>query len=372
MKRIILSGGGTGGHIYPAITIAREISKIENVEFLFVGTPGGMESRIIPKEGFKFYPLPAAGLQRRITLENIRVLARTVASLWKAKKIIHHFDPDVVIGTGGYVSGTILLAAALSHVPTLIQEQNVIPGITNKILSHFVDRICLGYEEAKRRFPNQKNCIFTGNPIRPDIMTAERDLSRKQLGIRPDQFMVLVTGGSRGARSINRAMADVHRHFKDDPSICLYHVTGTLGYKNLVQDLHTDSDGNYGAGSRIIRYEYHMPEAMAAADLIICRAGAVSLAELAARGLPSILIPYPYAAEDHQTYNARVFVNKGAARMIVDRMLSPEKLIHNIDELKSNPDLLQDMAAASKSLGKIHAGHDIAEAALQLAERGRK
>lgn len=292
MKRIILSGGGTGGHIYPAVTIARELENVEPVEILFVGTPNGMESRIIPEEGYRFASIPASGLKRKITFENVKILCRTAGSLWKAREILKEFKPDVVIGTGGYVCGPILMAAALSHIPTMIQEQNVIPGVTNKILSHVVDRVALGYKEAKARFPVQDKCVYTGNPTRPAIREAKRDESRKKLGIRPDDFMVLIAGGSRGARNINNAMLGVHRHFKDTPGLCLYHVTGTRDYGNVLKELgEVDERGDYGSSSRIVDYQHDMPSAMAAADLVIYRAGAVGLAEVAVRGLPSILIP---------------------------------------------------------------------------------
>ena len=283
MKRVILSGGGTGGHIYPAITIAKELAKLDDVEFLFVGTPKGMESQIIPREGYQFASLEAAGLKRKLTVENIGILLKTAGSLFTARKILKDFKPDVVIGTGGYVCGPILLAAALSHIPTLIQEQNVIPGVTNKILSRFVDKIALGYEDAASRFPHSEKCEYTGNPIRPDVISAKRVESRKLLGIHPEDFMVLITGGSRGAKTINTSMIGVHKHFKDMENICLYHVTGDLGYDYVTKELGCGEDGRYGKSSRIIKYEYHMPNALAAADLIICRAGAISLAEVAAR-----------------------------------------------------------------------------------------
>lgn len=363
MKRIILSGGGTGGHIYPAITIARELQAQEDVEILFVGTSEGMESRIVPQEGYAFESLPAAGLKRKITPANIKSIFKSLTGLLKAEKILRSFKPDVVIGTGGYVCGPILLAAALHHIPTVIQEQNVIPGITNKILSHFVDRIALGYKEAEKRFPVSEKCIYTGNPIRPDIMQAEREESRKKLGISPATFMILITGGSRGARSINQAMIGVHKYFQGKDDVCLYHVTGTLSYDSVLEELR-DQPAKY-----IIKYEYDMPSALAAADLIICRAGAISLAEIAARGIPSILIPYPYAAEDHQTYNARAFVASGAAKMIVDQFLTDKELIQDIEELKNNKTALSAMSAAAKEMGRIHAGRDIAKLALELAER---
>lgn len=370
MKRVILSGGGTGGHIYPAITIAREIARIEETEILFVGTPNGMEADIIPGEGYQFASLPASGLKRRLTPENIKILLKTAESLWKARRILSKFKPDVVIGTGGYVCGPILMAAALSGVPTMIQEQNVIPGITNKILSRVVDKIALGYEEAKDRFPRPDKCVFTGNPIRREILSAKRAESRKKLGIPADAFMVLTAGGSRGARTINRAMVGVHKHFQEEDGIALYHVTGTNEFENVKKELgDVTEDGRFGKGSRIISYQKDMPTALAAADLVIYRAGAIGLAELAARGIPSILIPYPYAAEDHQTYNARVFVAGGASKMIVDKYLTAEELIQDISSLRADPELLDSMAASSKNLGKIHAGADIARMALALAEK---
>lgn len=370
MKRVILSGGGTGGHIYPAITIAREIARIEETEILFVGTPNGMEADIIPGEGYQFASLPASGLKRRLTPENIKILLKTAGSLWKARRILSKFKPDVVIGTGGYVCGPILMAAALSGVPTMIQEQNVIPGITNKILSRVVDKIALGYEEAKDRFPRPDKCVFTGNPIRREILSAKRAESRKKLGIPADAFMVLTAGGSRGARTINRAMVGVHKHFQEEDGIALYHVTGTNEFENVKKELgDVSEDGRFGKGSRIISYQKDMPTALAAADLVIYRAGAIGLAELAARGIPSILIPYPYAAEDHQTYNARVFVAGGASKMIVDKYLTAEELIQDISSLRADPELLDSMAASSKNLGKIHAGADIARMALALAEK---
>ncbi len=370
MKRVILSGGGTGGHIYPAITIAREIERLTDAEILFVGTPNGMEASLIPGEGYDFAALPSAGLKRKLTPENIKVLLKAAGGLWKARRILSRFKPDVVIGTGGYVCGPILMAAALSHIPTMIQEQNVIPGVTNKILSRVVDKIALGYEEARTRFPHPEKCVYTGNPVRREVMLSKRAESREKLGIPDGAFMVLTAGGSRGARTINQAMIGVHRHFAHTGDICLYHVTGTGEFDRVKEELgHVDEKGRFGRGSRIISYQKDMPTALAAADLVIYRAGAVGLAELAARGLPSILVPYPYAAEDHQTYNARVFVAGGAAKMIVDRFLTAEELIQDIEGLKNNPEILAEMAESSRKIGKIHAGEEIARMALSLADR---
>ncbi len=371
MKRIILSGGGTGGHIYPAVTIAREILAMEpDADILFVGTARGMESRIIPAEGFAFRSLPAAGIQRRLTLSNFKALGKAAGGLWKARGILHDFKPDVVIGTGGYVCGPILMTAALSHIPTMIQEQNVIPGITNKILSRVVDRVALGYEEAKSRFPHPEKCVFTGNPVRAAVTEVDRGAARKKLKISEDTFMVLAAGGSRGARSINHAMQEVHRKFKDERNLCLYHVTGTDGFSAVKEALgDVTEDGRWGTASRIISYEKDMPTALAAADLVIYRAGAVGLAELSARGLASILIPYPYAAEDHQTHNARVFEKNGASIVISDKDLTGEALISHIEELKNAPKRLSEMAKAARKIGNIDAGRELAQMALALAGR---
>lgn len=368
MKRIILSGGGTGGHIYPAITIAREILKIEEAEILFIGTPDGMESKIIPEEGFAFASIPVSGLKRKITFDNIKILMQAIHSLFKAKAVLNKFKPNIVIGTGGYVCGPILMAAALSRIPTLIQEQNVIPGITNKILNRVVDKVALGYEEARIRFPKPEKCIYTGNPIRPDVVSAQRAESRRKLGISPEVFMVVITGGSRGARTINRAMISVHEHFKRDKGICLYHITGNLEYDKIVRELGLTDGKSFGKGSRIIKYEYDMPAVLAAADLIICRAGAVSLAELAARELPSILIPYPYASGDHQTFNARVFVKAEAAKMIADKYVTEKELIQDINDFRHQPETLERMSKATKKIKKIYAGADIAQLALEMTE----
>lgn len=276
----------------------------------------------------------------------------------------------MVIGTGGFVCGPVLLAASLSGIPTLVQEQNVIPGVTNTILSKFVNRIALGYREAAGRFKNKDVLVYTGNPVRQDILTVSREEGRGALGLEPDKFTLLVAGGSRGARSINTAMIEVHKYFKDIDDIQILHITGDHEYDRVIKQLDgIDRKGRYGQGSRIIPYLHDMPAALAAADLAVYRAGAVGLAELAVRGVPSILIPYPYAAEDHQRYNAQALVMCGAAKMILDKMLTGRDLLEEILHLKENPKALENMTKASKSMGKPQAARAIAELALSIARR---
>lgn len=368
MRRVIISGGGTGGHIYPAITIVKAMAQLEPAEFLYVGTKDGLESTLIPKEGIPFATLDICGLDRQLTLRNFITLGKTVTSMIKAKIILHRFKPDVVIGTGGYVCGPMLMAASISGIPTLIQEQNVIPGITNTILSRFVTVVALGYEEATSRFGKKAKLVTTGNPVRADVLTATREQGQQVLHLKPGIFTVLVAGGSRGARSINMAMVEVHRRFKEDQNIQILHVTGDKEYDRVVNKLDgITTAGHYGVGSYIIPYLHEMPKALAAADLAVFRAGAVGLAELTVRGVPSILVPYPHAAEDHQTYNAQALVRSGAAKMIVDNLLTGKELVEEIEHLRADTTTLQRMSIASKALGKPEAAYDIAKLAFSIA-----
>lgn len=365
MKRIMISGGGTGGHIYPAITIYKELSKMVDAEFLYVGTEAGLESHLVPKENIPFTTLPVQGLQRKLSFDTAVTAFKTAQSMWLAHRLINKFKPDVVIGTGGYVCGPLLMAAAMRKVPTLIQEQNVMAGITNRILSRFVDVVAVGYEKAKEAFPKAKRVVYTGNPVRPAVLSAERESSRHEWGL-ANEFTVLVAGGSRGARSINTAMLDVHSAFKNREGLKIIHVTGEAEYERVLQGLDIVDGMSYSNTSIIKPYLHDMPKALAAADLAVFRAGAVGLAELGVRGLPSVLIPYPYAAEDHQTYNAEAFVKAGASHMIVDKLLSGKELVEEIEYFLNHPDSLHRMAKAAHTLGKPQAAHDIAELAVSI------
>ena len=250
----------------------------------------------------------------------------------------------------------------------MIQEQNVIAGITNKILSRFVDVVAVGYKDAEASFSKAKRVVYTGNPVRPDVLVDTRADGRNYFNLSDDTFTVLIAGGSRGARTINNAMIDVHKHFQGTKGIKLIHITGDGEYKSVLSQLGiTDGDG-LGDSSVILPYLHDMPKALAAADLAVFRSGAIGLAELAVRGIPSVLVPYPYAAEDHQTYNARIFVQEGAAHMIVDQMLSAHDLIGEIEMFMANRDLLSQMGERALQLGKPNAAHDIAKLALSIAK----
>lgn len=367
--RIIVSGGGTGGHIYPAITLIRCIQHlVEGSEVLYVGTKAGLESDIIPKEGLPFTTVDIRSFERKISLHNVQTVCLAAQSVWRARRIVKDFKPDVVIGTGGYVCGPVLLAASLLKIPTLIQEQNVFAGVTNKILGRFVTKVAVGYEEATKFFPEDKT-VFTGNPIRNEVLLEERQAALQSFGLDPDKLTILISGGSRGARSINRAMIDVHRHFFANSAVQLLHVTGKNEYNDIVDKMAKHGIKNDGRGNIIIKpYLYNMPKALAMTDLAVFRAGAVGLAELTAKGIPAILVPYPYAAENHQEYNALAMQKNGAAIVIHDTELNSDKLIQTIEELLKNQSKLQAMAKSSKAMGRPQAAHDIAKLAVNLAK----
>ena len=365
--KIIVSGGGTGGHIYPALTIIRAIESIRNdAEFLYVGTERGLEADIIPKEGLPFATVDLQGFERHFTLANFKRAGIAMVAVTKALKLVKKFQPDLVIGTGGYVCGPVLLAAGILHIPTVIQEQNVVAGITNKLLSHFVSKVSLGMPEAGRHFPVNKT-VYTGNPIRAEVMSATRDEGIAALGLDKNLPTVLISGGSRGARSINRAMVPVLAKAAADPTRQYVHVTGKDEYDDVVHRVReTGVDLAQATHIKIFPYLYNMPQALAAADLAVFRAGAIGLAELMARGVPSILIPYPYAAENHQEYNAMAARDAGAARMILNKDLTAEILGQTIDELLDNPAALAEMKQACAKLAKPNAAQEIAELAISL------
>ena len=367
--RIIVSGGGTGGHIYPALTIVRAIQKkISDAEFLYVGTKDGLEADIVPKEGLAFETVNIQGFKRSLTPENLVRGAQAFGGVVKAMGIVRRFKPDVAVGTGGYVCGPTLLASSLLGIPTLIQEQNVMPGVTNRMLSRFVSCIAMGTKEAAEHFPKGKR-VFTGNPIREEVMKARSEDGKKMFGLDPKAKTVLVSGGSRGARSINRAMIGVLAHYAGRSGVQILHVTGKAGYDETMENLQAAGVDISASGNLFIEpYLYNMPQALACADVAVFRAGAIGIAELTARGVPSVLVPYPFAAANHQEMNARAIASAGAARMILDRELTAERLLSVLAELLSEDAKLKRMAKAAKKLGRPKAADEIANRVIRLAK----
>lgn len=374
--KVLIAGGGTGGHIYPALSIAGAIKRRDpSAEFLFVGTGHGMESELVPRAGYSLAKIHLYGFQRRISLRNIKNLFLTSKSLWDVKKILRDFQPDVVIGTGGYVCGPVVWAAAWSGIPTLIQEQNAFPGFTNRILGRVVDEVALGYKEAIPKFSGRKARVtVTGNPVREDLMTANREEACRHFGFRSDSPVLLITGGSQGARSINQAALEVHRGSAGNKGLQILHITWQTDYNNIIHTL-TEEGIPYNdgvSGRRVVPYLHEMPQALAAADLVVSRAGAIGLAEITLRGIPAILVPYPHASENHQEINARALETHGAALVIRDSELSGAGLSARIRELISDPDKLRGMANASAAMGCPRAAEEIAQIAFEISVRKLK
>ena len=366
--RIIVSGGGTGGHIYPAVTIANQIKeKQPDAEIIFVGTREGLESEIVPRYGYPIEFIEVAGFQRKLSLDTIKSTFKLLAGLIDALKLIRKIKPDLVVGTGGYVCGPVLFLAALQGIPTCIQEQNAMPGVTNKILAHFVKKVFLGYQEAGKYFGGNSDKIFTGNPIRKEILEVSRATAIEKFKLDPAKKTILVSGGSRGARSINDAMALVETSLAGRSDVQVIHITGETGYEKFIGQV--EKKVLMSDNIKVFRYMHDMPMALAAADLAIFRSGAIGLAELMARGIPSILVPYPYATANHQEHNARAVEGAGGAVVILDKELTGEILLKQIESLLADESKLQKMKDAAKALGRPEAAEDIARKVLALLKK---
>lgn len=316
MKRVIVSGGGTGGHIFPALSIANALKRLEpDMEILFVGAEGKMEMEKVPEAGYRIEGLPVRGLQRRLTFENVKVLINLWKSLRKAKRIIREFKPDAVVGVGGYASGPIGRVAAKAGIPLILQEQNSYAGVTNKLLAKSACRICVAYDGMERFFGGDK-LVFTGNPVRKDLLQAQerRAEGMEFYNLDPTKKTVLVTGGSLGAGTLNKAMKRNIELIAGRKDVQVLWQCGSYYYENLKKEL----EGTLPANIRLMAFLKRMDLAYACADIVVARAGAGTISELCLLEKAAILIPSPNVAEDHQTKNAMALVNKGAAVMLKD------------------------------------------------------
>ncbi len=327
--KAIISGGGTGGHIFPAVAIANAIkAKYNDAEILFIGAKGRMEMEKVPQAGYKIEGLWISGLQRRLTWKNLLFPIKVIYSTLKAKKLIKQFNPDIVIGVGGFASGPTLQAASKLHIPTLIQEQNSYPGITNKMLAKHVSKICVAYDNMTRWFEESKIC-FTGNPVRQNIVDIlnKRDEAIKHFGLDANKKTVLVVGGSLGALTINESISINLNYFVDNDIQILWQ-TGKSYYSKAKEQTKEIKSNNI----KVFEFIYEMDLAYSVAYIIISRAGAIAISELCCIGKPTILVPSPNVAEDHQTKNAMALVNKNATILVKD-IESREKLINELDLL---------------------------------------
>ena len=345
--RILVTGGGTGGHIYPALAFIRYVQKIQpDSEFLYVGTHRGLENKIVPETGISFKTIKIQGFKRKLSLDNIKTVQLFVESIKRSKEILREFKPDVVIGTGGYVSGAVVYAAARMKIPTIVHEQNSVPGITNKILSRFADRVGISFPDAAQYFPENKT-VLVGNPRAQEVVTSGKSEVLEQYGLLPDIPTVLIFGGSQGALKINQAVIQALPKFSQKEYQVLY-ASGDRYYNEIAEKFDIEKINH---NLSLQPYIKNMTDVMANVDLLIGRAGATSIAELTALGLPAILIPSPYVTNDHQTKNAQSLVNAGAVKMITDADLTGEKLVEAVDEIMGDPEKKAMMAKASRQEG---------------------
>jgi UDP-N-acetylglucosamine--N-acetylmuramyl-(pentapeptide) pyrophosphoryl-undecaprenol N-acetylglucosamine transferase len=363
--KIAVSGGGTGGHIYPALALIREIQKKDkNVEFLYIGTEKGLESKLVPRENIPFKSIHITGFKRKISFENVKTVLRFLKGVRDSKKMLKEFQPDVVIGTGGYVCGPVVYGAAKMGIPTIVHEQNSIPGLTNKFLSRYVDKIAICFEEAREFFP-EKKVVLTGNPRASEVLGQDGIKGRLSTGLKLKVPTVLVFGGSRGARPINEAVVKSLTELSSKPYQVLY-VTGDVHYEEVKKEV--ELVGN--PENVIIKpFIHNMPEVLAGVDLTVSRAGATTLAELTSLGIPSILIPSPYVTDNHQEKNALALSDNGAARLLLEKDLTGPKLVENIDQILGNDERLAVMKKAAKKLGIPDAAARLHSLMKDLAEK---
>ena len=372
--RVLFVCGGTGGHINPALAVAGHLKeKDPEVKILFAGSPLGMEANLVPKAGYDFAPVKVKGFQRQLSWNNIKnnlmALVYLTTSGARSRQIIKEFQPDVVMGTGGYASGPLVRQAAKMGIPTLTHEQNAFPGVTTKVLSRYVDKILLAVEDAKKYLPADKEYIITGNPVRGDFFTADRKEIREKLGLE-GKICVLSFGGSLGAQRVNEAIAQLMAHTRGRQDIYHIHATGKFGAEAFpallaekgVKDYQKDPDLD------IREYIYDMPQCFAAADLVIGRSGASTLGELEAAGKASILIPSPNVAENHQYHNAMALVRKDAALVIEEKDLTGEALCAMFDELCANPQRLAQIGENARAMAIADANDRICNEILSLVE----
>jgi len=370
--RAVITGGGTGGHIYPALAIAKGLkNRYSDAELLYIGTKEGLEAEIIPREGLKFNTVSASGLERKVSLKNIKTLLRFSKGIIEAQKILRSFKPRVVIGTGGYVCAPVMLAAVVQGIPTVIHEQNAYPGLTNRLLSRFVSRVCVTFEESIPYFNKNAEIVITGLPVRPEIYKTTREQGAEYFGLDPKKFTILIVGGSRGARSLNKAAVPLIKWIAEDGSRQAVLVTGKSCYDEVLKDLLSFGfDASRFSNIKVVPYLHQMEYGLAAADLVISRAGASFLAELTVRGLPAVLVPYPFASGNHQEFNARALEKKGAVRVVLDKHLKGSVLLAEVQRLLKEG-RLKEMSKNSRQAGRPNALDEIIDVVSGVLERSK-
>ena len=354
MMKVVIAAAGTGGHINPGIAIANKIMEKEpDSKIIFIGTPRGLENDLVPRAGYELKTIDAYGINRKINLDNIKRLYKTTKSVGEAKKILKEFKPDVVIGTGGYICVSVGIAANRLKIPIVLHESNAFPGVAIKLLSKKAKAVLLGFEDAKTRLPKAKNVVVTGTPtkIKSSKLTDEEKANlRSALMLKNELPLVLVFGGSQGARSINNAIIGIIEN-KLNKNYQIIWAAGKGNFENIKQQLaEKNMDIDNIENAKIMPYIYNMQEVMETSDLVVSRSGAMTITEISNLAKPAIFIPFPFATENHQEYNARVLEKVGAAKIILDKNLNYKNLNDTIELMVENKEQLKERG---KKAGKI-------------------
>lgn len=372
--KVLLTGGGTAGHINPALAVAGYLKKKEpDTKILYVGNRGGMEERLVQRAGYEMAFIHISGFQRRLTpkniVRNVQTVGRVLTSTAEAKRIIREFAPDVCVGTGGYVSGPVIREAAKLGVPCVIHESNAYPGVTTKMLAKSVKTVMLAVPDAKKYFDPSVNTVITGNPVRGEVLAAEREASRKALGL-DSRPLVLSFGGSLGASALNRAAAYMLAQSAKQGKYQHIHGYGAHDERFLAEVKEFGLDLAANPQIRLLEYIDNMPQCLSAADLVIGRAGAMTLTEIEAKAKASILIPSPNVAENHQFHNAMALVRRGAAEIIEEKDLTGEGLWKKVEKLLSDPERVKSLGENAGKMEIIDASERIYREIKKAASRG--
>jgi UDP-N-acetylglucosamine--N-acetylmuramyl-(pentapeptide) pyrophosphoryl-undecaprenol N-acetylglucosamine transferase len=362
---VIIAGGGTGGHLYPGIALAQEFERRwpGKTQVMFIGTAYGIENKVLPNMHYAFKKIWMRGLQRNLSLSNLLFPLRLLISFVQCAATIRKFRPNVIIGTGGYVSGPALLAAIALGIPTVIQEQNSYPGLVNRLLGKWVSQVHVTYEASLPYFKNQPNVFVSGNPVRGEFNQIDRKTAAAKFNLDPTKTTLFVFGGSQGARAINQRVVNSIARLLSLKGLQILWATGPADFEMVKAKCK-----NYTERLALHPYIDDLAAAYAASDFALCRAGATTLAELTICGLPAILVPYPYAAAGHQDFNAQTLANEGAALVIFEKSFTEEMLIQAVTDLLNNKEKRAAMSQAARKLARPHAARDIVDKIANLME----
>lgn len=374
-RTVLVAGGGTAGHVFPAIAVAQELRRLEpDLEPVFIGVADRLESTLVPAAGFTLHEIQTVSIPRRLSPKLASVPAALRRAMRHCEQIAREVGAIGAVTFGGYVSFPVDWAVARLHLPLVIHEQNAVPGLANRIAARWADRIAVTVPGSADRFRHPERVAVTGNPVRNEVLAvdreAERPAARERLGLRPDVPTLLVFGGSQGARSLNNAVIAAHPHWPDLP-LQILHAAGTALYRDAAAGWERARASRPGMTVRLVEFLERMADAYAAADVVVCRAGATSIAELTALGLPAVLVPYPHATADHQTLNAQALAQAGGAVVIEDDRIDGAALVEAVTPLLTDPARYAEMASSSRAFGRRDAATNVARLLLDLLPQRR-